>query len=51
MSALRTALGRRESVSKVKDHDLPLVAVMKYREVEMLEENSFTVPKFIQGDG
>lgn len=51
MSALRTVLGRGESMSKVKDYDLPLVAIIKCQEVEMLEENSFTEPKFLQGEG
>lgn len=51
MSALRTVLGRGESMSKAKDYDLPLVAIIKCQEVEMLEENSFTEPKFLQGEG
>lgn len=36
-------------MSKGSDHGLPFMAVIKHQKVEMLEENSFTDPEFIQG--
>jgi hypothetical protein len=38
-------------MSKVNDHDLRLVAAIKYQEVDMLDENSFTKPSLSRVQG